>query len=310
MRQRLVQPERDQHDRRDQQEVQVRVGLARELVLLPAGRSAHEPPHVGDRDDVEVDPPQLDAERDAEHRRDRRPASRPRSAPTPSATIDSPSAMITMRPWRSAKCSGDELPALGAEEVRRRPCRSPAPTVQSTPGPCRRRSRAASSSASPARTHGDRVRPSGAAPGRRGSPREQRDVRGAHHCVGDGELHRPIAERFGHAQRGDQQRRHRHEHHQPHDALLGIDDARQPRVCRPRPPQQRQHQQPCAMPAHVGFSAISAVHCVRASTKTRSKNSSSGVTRSPSRITAVRRRSAIACPLPSPASSCNGRARN
>jgi hypothetical protein len=28
------------------------------------------------------------------------------SAPTPIATIDSPSAMITINPWRSAKCSG------------------------------------------------------------------------------------------------------------------------------------------------------------------------------------------------------------
>ena len=39
------------------------------------------------------------------------------------------------------------------------------------------------------------------------------------------------------------------------------------------------------MPSHVGWSAISAVHCVRASTKTRSKNSSSGVTRPRSRST-------------------------
>ena len=46
------------------------------------------------------------------------PASTPASAPTPIATIDSPRAMITIRPWRSAKCAGHELPALGAEEVR------------------------------------------------------------------------------------------------------------------------------------------------------------------------------------------------
>ena len=47
---------------------------------------------------------------------------------------------------------------------------------------------------------------------------------------------------------------------------------------------------PLPSPSHVGSSAISAVHCVRARTKTRSKNSSSGVTRSPSRRTAPRRR--------------------
>src|SRR2546421_703366 len=45
----------------------------------------------------------------------------------------------------------------------------------------------------------------------------------------------------------------------------------------------------CATPSQVGTSAISAVHCVSARTKTRSKNSSSGVTRSTSpRRTAVR----------------------
>ena len=43
---------------------------------------------------------------------------------------------------------------------------------------------------------------------------------------------------------------------------------------------------PLASPAQVGSSAISAVHCVIARTKTRSKKSSSGVTRSVSRNTA------------------------
>src|SRR4051812_24506766 len=43
------------------------------------------------------------------------------------------------------------------------------------------------------------------------------------------------------------------------------------------------------MPAHVGSCAISAVHWVMARTKTRSKNSSSGATRSPSRSTAAKR---------------------
>ena len=39
------------------------------------------------------------------------------------------------------------------------------------------------------------------------------------------------------------------------------------------------------MPRQVGSWAISAVHCVMARTKTRSKNNSSGLTRSPSRRT-------------------------
>ena len=44
-----------------------------------------------------------------------------------------------------------------------------------------------------------------------------------------------------------------------------------------------------ARPSQVGSFAISAVHCVSASTKTRSKNSSSGVTLSFSRNVAVSR---------------------
>src|SRR6187397_2998030 len=46
---------------------------------------------------------------------------------------------------------------------------------------------------------------------------------------------------------------------------------------------------PWASPLQVGWCAISEVHWVIARTKTRSKKSSSGVTRSPSRSTALRR---------------------
>src|SRR4051794_10222435 len=44
---------------------------------------------------------------------------------------------------------------------------------------------------------------------------------------------------------------------------------------------------PLATPVHVGSAAMSAVHCVSASTNTRSKNSSSDVTRPSSRRTVV-----------------------
>ena len=37
------------------------------------------------------------------------PVVRPASAPMPMATIDSPSAMMMIRPWRSAKCSGSSF---------------------------------------------------------------------------------------------------------------------------------------------------------------------------------------------------------
>ena len=45
---------------------------------------------------------------------------------------------------------------------------------------------------------------------------------------------------------------------------------------------------PRARPSHVGSAAISAVHWVSTSTNTRSKKSSSGVTRSSERMTVVR----------------------
>ena len=48
------------------------------------------------------------------------------------------------------------------------------------------------------------------------------------------------AEGLGNCERGDHERAHRREHHDPDRALFGIDDARQPREARPRPPQQRE----------------------------------------------------------------------
>ena len=115
---RLLQPERHQHDAGDHREVQVGEGVARDLVLLAA--------RLGVR--------AAGARRPARRRRSRATTARPRprcrarrrpprrrprrsSAPTPMATIDSPSAMITISPWRSAKWLGRELPALGAEHV-------------------------------------------------------------------------------------------------------------------------------------------------------------------------------------------------
>src|SRR4029450_3233613 len=64
------------------------------------------------------------------------------------------------------------------------------------------------------------------------------------------------------------------------------DHQRTPRTRRPR-----------ASPCHVGVAAIKAVHCVIARTKTRSKKSSSGVTRSPWRRTALKREVAATPPL-------------
>ena len=52
----------------------------------------------------------------------------------------------------------------------------------------------------------------------------------------------------GHAERDDQQRRHRGEDDQPHRALLGVDDAGQPGVADPGPPEHAEHQQALGQP--------------------------------------------------------------
>ena len=71
---------------------------------------------------------------------------------------------------------------------------------------------------------------------------EQRDVRDPHDGVGEREDQRGVVERLGHAQPDDEQRRHRGEDHEPDGVLLGIDDARQPGVADPRPPQHAEHE--------------------------------------------------------------------
>jgi hypothetical protein len=59
---------------------------------------------------------------------------------------------------------------------------------------------------------------------------EQRDVRDAHCAVRHREGQPEVAERVGDAQRRDEQRGHGPEQHDAYAALVGIDDARQPRV--------------------------------------------------------------------------------
>ena len=66
------------------------------------------------------------------------------------------------------------------------------------------------------------------------------------------ERERVVAERTGDGQRGDDHRRHRGEDHDPHRTLLGIDDARQPRVARPGPPEHGEDQQAADEPGPVG----------------------------------------------------------
>ena len=95
-----------------------------------------------------------------------------------------------------------------------------------------------------------------------------------------------VAERVRDRERRDEEGRHRGEDRDPDGARLGVDDARQPGVPDPRPPEDAEHEQALDEPFPYRVFAMSAVHCVRASTKTRSKKSSSGVTRSSSRCSA------------------------
>ena len=57
-----------------------------------------------------------------------------------------------------------------------------------------------------------------------------------------GEQQRGVVEHVGHAERRDQQARHRGEHDDPDGALLRVDDARQPGVADPAPPQHAEHE--------------------------------------------------------------------
>ena len=59
-------------------------------------------------------------------------------------------------------------------------------------------------------------------------------------AVGDGERQGSIAEGLRDAEGDDQQADHGPEHREPHRALLGLDEVRQPRVADPCPPDHRE----------------------------------------------------------------------
>ena len=114
----------------------------------------------------------------------------------------------------------------------------------------------------------------------------RRDVRTATMCsephdeVGDAEEDAVVAERLRHGSATTSIAAMTREHREPHRALVGVERVRQPGVAGPGPPERAEHEHPRPSPPQVGSRAISAVTCVIAKTKTRSKNSSSGVTRS------------------------------
>ena len=129
---------------------------------------------------------------------------------------------------------------------------------------------------------------------------EQRDVRRADHAVGDRERERrgrrrPRGRTGRRSGTRPSRRRSRSAPRPPRDRRRSSATRSPPTTTTARPARAA----PCARPVQVGSCAISAVHCVSASTKTRSKKSSSGITRSPSRIAAVSRGREFAWPSPS-----------
>ena len=74
------------------------------------------------------------------------------------------------------------------------------------------------------------------------------DVTQAHHAVGDGEAECAVTEGIRDREGDDDQTGHRAQHHDPNRALLRLDEARQPRIADPCPPEHRQHQHRSADP--------------------------------------------------------------
>ncbi len=76
----------------------------------------------------------------------------------------------------------------------------------------------------------------------------QHDLSGADDHVAAGEDEPEVVERLGDAERDHEQRRHRREHRQPDRPLLGVDDAGQPGVGGPGPPEDAEDEQPLRDP--------------------------------------------------------------
>ena len=180
-------------------------------------------------------------------------ATTPRSTtaldPTPIATIDSPSAMITIKPWRSAKCPG--MSCQPSEPKRSGPpmsSRARRPRARSAPN---RRCRCSCDQADADRRASDEATYDRRAervvtPAR---DHEEPEVRQPHDPVGAGEGERVVAEGVRDAEGGDEERGHRGEERSADCSFLGVDDAREPRVAHPGPPEDPQHQRPAYQPA-------------------------------------------------------------
>ena len=162
--------------------------------------------------------------------------------PIPMATIDSPSAMITINANRSAKCDG-ETRHLDAGDCQR------ADDVDHErskphPGAVVRIDEAAYE-----RDDGRDDEP-GCEPAHRAeehgvaahTPGVERRVQHAHDEVRHGEPGSLVLEGVGDGERHEEPGRHRREHDHSRDRVLDVDRVGHPRVGRPRPPHHREHE--------------------------------------------------------------------
>ena len=240
---RRLQAEGDEDDPGDHQQVDVGVGVAGELVLRPPDLGFAEPPGRDQGDDVEVGPPERRGEEDAEHGGGADPEVEGAGGADPDrddrlAEGDDDDQAVAL-----GEVAGDELPALGAEEVgtghveedRQRPERPLGEAVEERGDD----------------EEADRDRGAGGEADHRaaqvvvvgaGEP-EEGDVGGAEDADREGEGEAEVAEGLLDAERDDQHRRHRREDDQADRALLGVDDAGQPGVADPGPPEHAEDQQ-------------------------------------------------------------------
>ena len=239
----LLQAERQQHDAGDHREVEIRIGVARDLVSLPALGGARQPPRRHQRHHVEVQPPHGGRDDDAEHGRGDDTGVHAGLG----TDADGHDGLAERDDHDQAVALGEvrrhQLPSLGAEEVRlghvQHQGQSPQGALQRAVEEGCRDQEAHSDRRSPGEPDHRLPQPGIVAAGEH----EERDLRPAHDPIGAREEQSLRVECLRHAQRRHEERRHRREHHQAHGALLRIHDAGQPRIAGPGPPQHAEDQQ-------------------------------------------------------------------
>ena len=232
----LVEGEGGEHDAGHHREVEVGVGVAGERVPLGALGRLGEPSFGDDGDDVEVDPPERGGEPDAEasgdddrgRELDLRPGAQRDDRLSEGEDDDE------VVPF--GEVGRGELPVLDTGHRGDPPveCDHGAPD-RGLHGAVRERR---SHEQPDHRGHARGVAEEPAAQVRAVARREEveHDVADADDAVGDGEREGSIAEGLRDAEGDDEQADHGPEHREPHRALLGLDEVRQPGVADPCPP--------------------------------------------------------------------------